>query len=480
MTAIPHQGGSLKSACSVADVKGRVPGSFRDPAGYVCCADDEYYRVINPCHATTWRRVEESGFAEQAVRSGLLLPFERVRARATGAESAIVLALEKIPFLSYPYEWSFGQLKSAALHTLRLQLLALEFGLTLKDASAYNVQFFGAASIFIDHLSFEEYREGKPWVAYRQFCKHFYAALLLSQYFGFSFLKMLARHIDGYPLEFTSGLLPASTFLSPSIALHIHAHAKMQTRYSDSRKAAEKAKNISVSKKTVTKLCLSLLNAVESVRLPKEKTEWGDYYHDTNYTDLGRATKHRLVERGAAMHGGDLAVDLGANTGVFSNILSKYYRYVIASDGDALAVEKNYNSLLFTESKTVLPLVLDLGNPSPALGWAGEERSSFHQRTAADCMTALALIHHLTMTAGIPLPLIAAYFASLMKKNGVLILEFVPKEDSQAQRMLAAREDIFSDYTKENCIRSFGGRFDHLAEFPIDDSIRTIHFFRKR
>lgn len=480
MTAKPD-GEAVKVSSAPGDIEGRVPGSFRDPSGYVFCAGDEYYRVINPCYIKNWRLVTESGFAKKAIDTGLLLPFEPVASSGLVAGvGETVIKAKKIPFVSYPYEWSFGQLKAAAIHTLKLQLLALEFGLILKDASAYNIQFLGTKATFIDHLSFEEYVDGKPWSAYQQFCKHFYGPLLLVKYFDFTFLKMLAQNIDGFPLDFVSKLLPATSWLSPSIALHIHAHAKMTSKYSDGRKAAQKVKNLSVSKGTISKLCQSLLSAVEGINLPKVKTEWGDYYQDTNYTDLGRETKTRLVEQSAAMNAGALAVDLGANTGVFSEVLARHYNCVVSSDIDALAVERNYNAHVRTANETILPIVLDLGNPSQPLGWAGKERFSFQQRVSADCMTALALIHHLVMTAGVPFALISEFFASLMNKDGVLILEFVPKEDSQVQRLLAAREDIFYDYNKENCVNEFSQYFSHIEEHAIDDSLRTVHVFRRK
>lgn len=459
----------------VDDLTKAVAGSFRDPSGYVLQKDNEYYRVINPVYGDNWEAVTKSGFAQKAVDMGLLLPFTELPQN----NPLPLLHPQKIPFISYPYEWSFHQLQKAALLTLRLQMLALDFGLILKDASAYNVQFIGSQAVFIDHLSFEKYVEGRPWAAYQQFCKHFYAPLLLAKYRGFFAIGLLRQWIDGIPLDVASRLLPFSTRCSPSILLHIHAHAKMQAKYADSRKSAAKIKRLSTAKSTISNLCQSLVHAIESLSLPAEKTEWGDYYQDTNYTPAGAEEKARIVERVCAQSLGGLALDLGANTGIFSEILARHHAYVLSSDIDPLAVDRNFQYLARQSAKTILPLVLDLANPSPGQGWAGTERASFQARCTADCITALALIHHLVMSAGIPFRLIAEYFAQLLNENGLLLLEFVPKEDSQVQRLLAAREDIFTDYTKEQCIQSFSRHFQAVEEYAIKDSLRSLHVFKK-
>lgn len=467
----------LDSSAFLPQIPGRIKSSFRDPSGFVFKEGGQIFRAISDTYKPTWEQLKQTSVMTKAVEKKLVLPFTDVSDRFP--DYPCTITTPSIPFISYPYEWCFGQLKDAALHTLKLQILCLENGCSLKDASAYNIQFEGVNTQFVDHLSVDIRKDDKPWGAYLQFCKHFYAGLILTSYHGFSILKLFSNWIDGLPLDFASTLLPLRSYLSPSVAIHIHAHAKMQSKHSDARKSSAKVKGLNISRGSLIKLCQSLYSSIEQTRLPQIKTEWGNYYQDTNYTEQGEADKKEVIERIASGNPGNLAVDLGANTGVYSKILSRHYSYVLACDIDVLAVEKHYQSLKNEKVNNILPLVLDLSNPSSAIGWANEERDSFQTRCQADCVSALALIHHLVMTAGIPFALIAEYFAKLLKREGILIIEFVPKNDSQVERLLAAREDIFTDYCKQNFVEAFCQYFDLIDEYPISDSSRTVYVFKK-
>ena len=453
----------------------RSPGSFRDPSGTVYLTEDRVFRTIQPVFAEHWDAA--SGFLAEALRREMLLPFTEV---APLEGSWKTLQAERLPFISYPYEWSFGQLKDAALLTLDLMQLAMKHGLVLKDASAYNVQFYNGKPVFIDHLSFEVRRAGEPWAAYLQFCKHFLAPLALMCYRDVRCGKMLSLWMDGLPLDMASSMLPWKTRFIPLLQLHIHTHARMQQRHADARVVADKIKHVALSENTVPRLCESLRMAIENMRLPALKTQWGDYYSDTNYSREGAEEKARLLRQVAASRSGALALDLGANTGLYSRILAEHFRVVVASDLDYLAVEKMYAALKREENRIILPLVLDLSNPSPGIGWACEERESFLNRGKADFLSALALIHHLVHGAGIPLEKVARCFAALLRQGGTLILEFVPWEDSQVQRLMAVRQNTFPDYTLEGCITAFQEEhFILLERFNLADSLRTLLVFTR-
>jgi 2-polyprenyl-3-methyl-5-hydroxy-6-metoxy-1,4-benzoquinol methylase len=307
-----------------------------------------------------------------------------------------------------------------------------------------------------------------------QFCKHFLAPLALMCHRDPLCGKMLSLWIDGLPLELASALLPWKTRLFPMLQLHIHMHARMQRRHGDARKSAEKVRQVRVNENTVPGLCESLRSTIGRMSLPGVETEWGDYYNDTNYSDAAASDKARLVDRVAASRPGGLALDLGANAGVYSRILAEHFSTVIAADMDYIAVEKMYAGLKRDRDERIVPLILDLSNPSPALGWANEERESFAGRCQADLATALALIHHLTLGAGIPLTKVAKYFASLVKPGGTLVLEFVPAEDSQVRRLMAAREMVFADYTLEGCRAAFGAFSRVVETLPIAESSRCL------
>lgn len=252
----------------------KIAASFRDPSGYVYAEGDKIIRVVNERYAPHYMRMRENGFLDTVWEKGWMVRFEEEETPSIpGAWKT--LDTERIPFVSFPYEWSFSQLKAAALLTLDIQAEALEHDLILKDASAYNVQFVGARPVFIDILSLEEYREGTPWVAYAQFCRHFLAPLLLMSKVDINAGLMLRNFIDGLPLDMTAAMLPWKTKFSPMIQLHIHLHAKMQKKHADTRDSAEKANKIKISKKTVQDLTQSLRLLVEKLRLPPTSTTWG-------------------------------------------------------------------------------------------------------------------------------------------------------------------------------------------------------------
>ncbi len=450
--------------------------SFRDRSGYVYHDGENVLRTIMPSYKETWKQVVQSGLIDECLSDKLIVSFEECDALPNSWKT---LKVEPVPFISYPYEWSFSQIQDAALLTLKLQQEALAKGLTLKDASAYNVQFMGNRPVFIDIFSFEKRKQGETWQAYGQFCSHFLAPLALAAKKDLRLAQLSRQWIDGIPLDIASSLLPWKAYLNPSIFMHLVLHAALQKKYADPRSFKSKgSRNMSLDK--LQGIIESLEDATKNLRFPKQNTEWGDYYNDTNYTDEGTAAKLSIVESIASNHTGKLAVDLGANTGRFSQPLSKYFKTVVAADIDPAAVDFHYRHLRKNGPNNIVPLILDLSSPSPALGWAGEERSSFAQRCEADMLLALALCHHLFFTAGIPFTQISEYFHSLLGPHGVLLCEFVPKEDSQVQRMLSARDDVFEDYTLEEFQRAFyNAGFKELEVIDMPDSVRTLHVFEK-
>jgi SAM-dependent methyltransferase len=449
----------------------RDKASFRDPSGYVLYDQDKLIRNINPIYCEQWQAVASSRLLE---RKEFFITFHEVSPYHGAWKS---LDVEKIPFISYPYEWCFGQLKDAALLTLDIQKEALQNKLTLKDASAYNIQYIGKNPIFIDLLSLEQRKNGTPWAAYRQFCMHFLSPLTLMSYTDIHLGSLLRLYIDGIPLNLTSKLLPMSSLLHINLLIHIYIHAYMEKKYSNFSKGSGESKKANMSENALLSMIISLRSIIESLNLPINKTEWSEYYKDTNYSEEAANFKYNYIQRKAEKSGGGLAIDLGANIGRYSRILAPYFCYVLAPDMDLTAVEFHYQALRKDGPANILPLVLDLSNPSPSQGWGEEERLSFAQRCRADWLSALALIHHLRITAGIPLSIAAEYFSRLLIPGGCLLLEFVPKEDSQVKRLLATREDIFDDYTLDSLLYAFAEKFQHEETVDIPESERKLIFF---
>ena len=449
-----------------------APSSFRDPSGFLFTRSGTLYRQINKLYEKEYGHLMRSGLYESLTRDGFLIPHEEVSEPPAREDSAhIVIHPERIPFVSYPYEWCFGELKDAALLTLDVQKRALEHGMVLKDASAYNIQFRHGKPIFIDTLSFDFYKEGKPWEGYRQFCQHFLAPLALMVYTDVRLREFLRIYIDGIPLDLARALLPFSSIFSPSLLIHIIFHAKTQARFAG-RETKDHSSRF-MNRKTMLELADNLRSSVAALQWKFSRTEWGEYYRETNYSSGSFSEKAELVEKMTERADPKTLWDIGANTGVFSRIASKRGVYTISIDSDPAAVEKNYQ----TRDNNTLPLVMDLTNPSPALGWDHRERLSLKDRGPADMVLALALIHHLVISNNLPFSAVARFLADICK---TLVIEFVPKSDSNTRRLLKSRKDIFPEYTKRHFEEAFSMLFVIKESVPISGSERVLYYMEKR
>jgi hypothetical protein len=454
----------------------RESSSFRDPDGFIFSYNGKLYRCINFSYQQNYEHLIQSGLYDKLVENELLIPHKEVQ--IPDIETTInyykILEPEVIPFISYPYEWSFSQLKDAALVTLQIQKMALEYGMCLKDASAYNIQFRHGKPILIDILSFEKYQEGKPWFAYKQFCEHFLAPLALMAYKDIRLNQLLKIYIDGIPLNLATKLLPFRSWLRLSLLLHIHLHARSQKYLLN--------KNISVDKRTFSKKSLlslidSLESAISKLKWEPEKTEWSEYYKDTNYSQEAMFHKKKLVDDYIEEVKPNTVWDLGANIGIFSRIASNKGIYTVSFDSDPSVVEKSYLQVKNYKERNILPLCVDLTNPSPSIGWSNKERLSLIERGPCDLALMLGLIHHIAISNNVPLIQIADFLSQICC---YLIIEFVPKDDSQVQRLLRFRKDIFQDYDEKNFEIAFLNYFSILKREKIVDSKRTIYLMKNK
>ncbi len=456
---------------------GDVAGSFRDPSGFLFTQNRTLYRQINKVFQEDYDQLVKSSLYKRLITQRLLIPYKEVGLKYAQTKDAYkIIRPEPIPFISYPYEWCFSQLKDAALTTLKIQKLALEYDMSLKDASAYNIQFVKGKPILIDTLSFEKYKE-EPWVAYRQFCQHFLAPLSLMSYTDVRLNQLLRIYIDGIPLALASTLLPTRTKLKPSLLMHIHLHAKSQKVFADKPSIGPVEQSLKLRKEQMLNLINGLETAVKRLRWEPKGTEWADYYSETNYSQIAFKQKKEIVKKLLAKTKPKTVWDLGANIGEFSRIASDKGIQTISFDIDPAVVETNYREAVKKGETNLLPLVLDLTNPSPAIGWENEERMSLLERGPADTALALALIHHLAISNNLPLENIAAFLGKLCR---TLIIEFVPKNDSQVQRLLSTREDIFPDYSQEAFEITFSKYFKILDFAKIKGSERTLYLMSKR
>jgi hypothetical protein len=327
--------------------------------------------------------------------------------------------------------------------------------------------------ILVDTLSFEKLQM-KPWIAYRQFCQHFLNPLLLVAYKDFRLNQLSRVFLDGIPLSLTSRLLPLRTRFRPGLASHVHLHALSQDFFSTKTVRVKERKIRPVS---LAGLVESLETQVRKLRLRLKKTEWARYYQETNYSPEGFEQKKNIVAEFLGSMQPRTVWDLGANTGVFSRLASRKGINTVAFDLDFIAVEVNYRECLSENEKNLLPLVLDLTNPTPAIGWENKERESLLERGPADAALALALLHHLAISNNLPLTKIAEFMSRVCRW---LVIEFVPKTDSQVQRLLATREDIFTGYTRSAFEEEFTKFFATVKVVPIEGTERTLYLMKKR
>jgi hypothetical protein len=456
----------------------KLSSSFRDPSGFVYRKDGEVYRQVNPVYKEDYDSFLNSGLYELLASKKLLIPHEEVSLDLRFDDTAYkVLKPEIVPFISYPYEWCFSQLKDAALALLQIQQLALEHGFVLKDASAYNMQFYRGHVALLDTLSFQKYTEGSLWQAYRQFCQHFLAPLALAAHVDYRLLGLSYKYIDGIPLDLASTLLPRKTKLFPGILMHIHMHAASQKKHERSYKEKSVRKG-TVSKNGMLGMVDSLSSTISKLRIEsKYQTTWEDYYDNTNYSPEGIEHKKELVEKWLREETPSMVWDLGANDGLFTAIAAKYSDITVGLDNDFMSVEGNYHRCKELNITNWTSLLLDLANPSARIGWDLAERDSFKDRGPADMVLALALVHHIAIGNNVPLDLLVKFLSEIT--NG-LIIEFVPKEDSQVQKLLSTREDIFSHYTKQAFETALEKCFIIRTCQEIKTTKRHLYLLRKK
>lgn len=450
--------------------RGRIPSSFRDPAGYVTLERGLVKRVVTDWGREDYEMLMRSGLYEELVSEGLLLEHtEEPRMRpAPGIWK--VLRPRQLGFLSYPYEWCFTQLQEAALLTLDIQERALRYGMSLKDATPFNVQFEDARPVFIDTLSFERDRGG-PWVAYEQFCRMFLAPLWLCSVHPGAIQHLRVR-LEGFDLRSTSRALGWWTYFRTGALLHIHLHARAQ------RLAAGNGRARPGGTATNMKLALaaSLRSAVRAAKPPRWSA-WGRYAESNrHYSPEAAAFKRRFVQEAVRALRPWLVYDLGGNTGEYARAAASEGCRCVLFDADPLCIDRAYRIERNSGAGRVLPLVMDLTNPSLALGVSLTERQSLLERRPADLALALALTHHLRIHHAIPFSVQAELFAKLGRS---LVAEYAPPEDPMVQEMAPDAAQRFPDYSLEGFRAGFAEQFTLVREAPVPGMTRRLLLFRR-
>jgi hypothetical protein len=453
----------------------KLNASYKDPSGFVFSINGAVFRQVNQVYRENYDLLFSSGLYQELVQKQMLVKHDEVDQKHD-INAYKIIQPEALPFITYPYEWCFSQLKDAALLTLNIQKIALKHGMSLKDATSFNVQFKQGRPIFIDTLSFEKYIIGKPWTPYLQFCEQFLAPLSLSSYTDLRLNPLVSAGMGSIPLDLAARLLPWRSFLNFGILTHIFLHVQSQKRVKHVSSNAQE--NNSFSKLGMLGLIDSLEQVVSGLKFPKSKTVWTDYANPNecpSYENNSLFAKKELVKKFIFDLKSKYVWDIGANTGIFSRIAAKQADSVISMDFDPTVVEANYLEMKANRESNILPLIVNITNPTPSVGWASRERDGLLSRPHPDTVLALALIHHLVFTYNIPLDEIAKFMASICQN---LIIEFVAKSDLQVKQLLHNRQDIFDNYKLSDFIEIFSKYFSLVKAEKLPNSDRTIFLFK--
>lgn len=461
------------------------PGSFRDRDSRVVVSDDAIYRALSPEGAEDWDALTASPLLETLINRGDLIPTKEVDAQVLEASGSAtgtdllptgverVLEHQRVPFISYPYEWTFSMLRDAALLQLDLGIAAIDEGLSLKDATPYNVQFQGSDPVFIDVGSFEKLPEGKPWIGYRQFCMLFLYPLMFQAHKDLPFHPWLRGSIDGIQPIDAIKVFSLRDRLRKGVFLHASLHARLDRRANKSGPgdAEQTGKQRTVKPEAVQAHMKSMRRLVEKLRWKSGETSWSGYRQDNTYSDDDDRRKQAFVGEVATVEHPGLTWDMGCNDGAYSRIAADSSDLVIAFDFDHATVESLYRSLKVEGRSNILPLVSNLADPSPALGWRGLERQTLADRGAPDLMLALALIHHVSISANIP---IADFLQWARDLGTTLLIEFPKRTDPMVRALLANKhEGANPDYELDNFERELERRFsvERREELPSGDRV---------
>jgi hypothetical protein len=458
-------------------------GSFRDRNGRIFYSGNSVYRALSAEALQDWNLLSSTKFFADLSKEGRIIQTEQLPPDSTDVAVpdnnwAVVLKHARIPFISYPYEWCFGMLKDAALLHTRLLTSAIREDLILKDSSAFNVQWHGVSPVFIDILSFTKLLKGAPWEGYRQFCQMFLYPLFLQAYKDVPFHSWLRGSVDGIPVEYFSRMLSLRDLIRKGVFTHAYLQSKFQASYSNTnRNIRTELRTIGFSKELIKRNIEGLERIVKKVHWKLDRSEWSNYAGDNSYTTEDQQRKIDFVRDAVHTKNRKLVWDLGCNTGVFSRIASENADYVVSMDADHLSVERFYLELKREGDKKILPLVMNLTDSSPGLGWRGQERKTLQERGSPDLILALALIHHIVIGSNIPVPEVIDWLANLQSD---VIIEFPTKEDPMVKKLLLNKRDLYTDYELPFFEAELSRTFQIVKREVLCSGTRVIYFARRK
>ena len=458
------------------------PGSFRDPDTKVFRQGEAVFRCLTSRALADWTQLAASGFFARLTADGTLIPTEQVTDRSGLPDLeprwAAVLRHETVPFISYPYEWPFGMLRDAALLQLDLTHTALDEGMTLKDATPFNIQWLGSRPTFIDLGSFTAYEPGEPWAGYRQFCEQFLYPLFLQAYKNVPFHLWLRGRLDGMTSDVCQSLLSVRDYFRPGVLAHVYLQAKAQTRYEDSDRDIKKdLRAAGFGTSLIQNNLTRLRRTVERLEWNPLRSTWSEYERQHSYDDADVQRKSNFVRRVLAPRRWSLVWDIGCNTGTYSRLAAEHADYVLALDADHVVIDRLYHRLKEEGDSKILPLVADVADPSPGLGWRGQERRPLDDRGSPELILCLALIHHVVIGRNIPIAELIDWLAGF---GADLVIEFVNHGDPMVDKLLRNRTGQDVEYSAEALEAALARSFGTVTHEELASGTRALYHARAK
>ncbi len=457
-----------------------VAGSFRDRSGRVFQFDGQIFRALSGKAVDEWDFASGLQFVRQAMANGELISTTVESrpeiAKVAGPEWAGVLRHERVELLTFPYEWCFSMLRDAALLQLNLMKQALTEDATFKDATPFNVQFRGVQPVFIDTASIVRLKQGGLWEGYRQFCQMFLYPLMLQAYRGVDFQPFLRGRLDGITPEQFNALTSFRDLFRKGVMTHVLLHSKLQTKSEPGRsgdRIDHSLKESGFQKSLIENNIAGLLKLVQGLNWKAAKSYWSNYDAESEPVRLDAEAKEQFVREVTSTQRWQQVWDIGCNLGRYSRIAAEHADLVVALDSDHLTVDRLYRALRDEGATRITPLVYNPADPSPNLGWRCEERSRFADRGQPDLILCLAVIHHLVFSSNLLLHDVIAWLA---EQNSALVIEYVDRADPQVQSLLAHREDVFCDYSREAFERCIEQHFRVVRKLDLPSGTRTVFF----
>lgn len=471
--------------------------SFRDPAGFCVQTGGRFFRVVTRAGLADFEAFLASPIGIEAIQKGWIvasrkLSMEEARelipalgGLLAGVETgdAVVFEHERIPFPSYPCEWPAEMLQAAADLTLALSEKLLGFRMGLKDATPYNILFRGAKPVLVDVLSVEARAGGDPiWRPYAQFCRTFLFPLLVWKYWRMPCSGLFLAQRDGLEPEAVYRFCGWWRRLLPPVLQHVSLPVWLGRRGdgSESTYAPRLMQNEEQARFILGSLIGGLRKTVAGA-CPSVRTEtvWSEYMRTHSYSEAGFQAKEALVREYLRLAEVSSVLDIGANTGHFSLLAAKEGARVVALDYDAACMGRLWRQASAL-GLDVLPLVMNVARPTPAVGWRNRENASFLDRAAGafDLVLLLAVVHHLLVTERVPLEELVDLTAELTRRW--VVVEYVPPEDPMFRRIVRGRELLHADLTRTRFELAFRERFEVERADELPDSSRVLFLLRKK